>query len=121
MSDGGLHNRSTSGTFPPVIGERDDWAQIGARLRLVRLAMELNQPMIAERLGAGVTMQSWNNWERGRNEIPRRVAVKLCLLSGVDLDFIYRGEMGALSPSLAARIQAHIGRPPKRIRTPRVR
>ncbi len=63
--------------------------EIGNRLKVARLALDLNQKEICEVLG--VKVATWNHWESGRR-IPDPMAMKdLYLLHGVTMEWIYAG------------------------------
>lgn len=82
---------------------------VAERLQLTRLALGLSQAAIG-RL-AGIEPQAWNNNERARGRISLDQAIKLCIATGVSLDWIYRGEMRGLPHELAVKIQAQIAAP----------
>jgi hypothetical protein len=50
---------------------------------------------------------SWNGYEKGKTAIPAHHALALCRLSGVSMDWIYRGLWSAEVPfELAEKIRA---------------
>lgn len=63
--------------------------EISKRIRLVREALKMSQAALC-RL-ADISAQAWNNAETGDNMLTVQNAVKLCRISGVTLDWIYRG------------------------------
>ena len=65
--------------------------EIGKRLRLIREALKLSQAALC-RL-AEISPQAWNNAETGDNLLTIPSAVKLCRITGVTLDWIYRGQV----------------------------
>lgn len=77
-----------------------------------------SQVVTAGLLGNGMTAQKWNNYERGRDRIPVDVAIRLCVVTGANLDYIYRGIMGSLPSDLIQKIQEvrqrEAEQPPKR-------
>lgn len=79
---------------------------VAERMRLTRLALGLTQAAIGRLAGIGA--QAWNNNERARGRISLDQALKLCVATGVSLDWIYRGEMRGLPHELAVKIQAAI-------------
>jgi len=79
---------------------------VADRMRLTRVALGLTQAAIGRLAGIGA--QAWNNNERGRGRISLDQALKLCVATGVSLDWIYRGEMRGLPHELAVKIQAAI-------------
>lgn len=66
-----------------------DKAEIGARLKLVREALQLSQAEMCRR--AGIAPNTWNNYEKGTNRISLDEALKVANATGVPLDYIYRG------------------------------
>ena len=72
--------------------------EIGKRLRLVREALKMSQSALC-RL-AGITPQAWNNAETGDNLLTVPNAVRLCRVTGVTMDWIYRGQITSALPSV---------------------
>ena len=94
------------GINAPIVGDSDN-IEIGRRLGALRQALGLNQVTIARRLNLGSNPggpQKWNNWEHGRDRLKPPDATKICILTGVDLDYIYRGLMDHVPPELIDRI-----------------
>lgn len=77
--------------------------EIGARLKLLREAMQMEQAAFARLVG--IEPQAWNNYERGFRRISIDQAKKLCATTGVSLDWIYRGIAAGLPINLAAALQ----------------
>lgn len=102
------------GTVAPMLIRGNDphsLAAVAERMKLTRLALGLSQAAIG-RL-AGIEPQAWNNNERARGRISLDQAIKLCIATGVSLDWIYRGEMRGLPHELAVKIQEQIAAPEK--------
>lgn len=79
------------------------FADIGARLRLLRLAHGYkNQRHFAKLLGAGPTQ--YNNWEKGAARIPVAFALEMRKLTGGDLQYIYDGALSGLPAVLVSRL-----------------
>jgi len=74
-----------------------DPIEVGKRLRLLREGLKIKQAALC-RL-TGITGQVWNNAETGDNLLTVANAIKLCRVTGVTLDWIYRGQVTAL-PSI---------------------
>jgi transcriptional regulator with XRE-family HTH domain len=72
--------------------------EIGKRLKLVREALKMSQTALC-RL-AGISPQAWNNAETGDNLLTVRSAVKLCRVTGVTMDWIYRGQVTSALPAV---------------------
>lgn len=116
-----LSTKEPFANLPDVVA-RQTMAEIGRRLGALREAMGLSQVTISQRLGLGPIPggpQKWNNWEHGRNQIPPDHATALCIMSGVDLDYIYRGNMDRVPPELQPGIYAVLGEPKKAAKRPR--
>ena len=72
--------------------------EIGKRLKLMREALQMSQTALC-RL-AGISPQAWNNAETGDNLLTVPNAVKLCRVTGVTLDWIYRGQITSALPAV---------------------
>jgi transcriptional regulator with XRE-family HTH domain len=72
--------------------------EIGKRLKLVREALKMSQTALC-RL-ADITPQAWNNAETGDNLLTVPNAVKLCRVTGVTMDWIYRGQITSALPAV---------------------
>lgn len=77
---------------------------VGRRLRLVRERYPLGKQADAARL-LGVDLKRYNNWELGVVLFPVSAATKLCIKTGVDLDYIYRGEVSGLPVKLMTLLE----------------
>jgi transcriptional regulator with XRE-family HTH domain len=78
-------------------------AAISERLRLLQLSSGLKQAPFSRLVG--LSASQWNNYSRGRERISIDAALKVCVATGVSLDFIYRGERAALPFKLALDLQ----------------
>lgn len=84
---------------------------IGLRLQLIRVAFgivqghtrEMSQAEIARLSGVG--RQAWNNAETGDNRLGLDNAMKICVRTGVSLDYIYFGNPSGLPHALAVEIE----------------
>lgn len=85
-----------------------DKESVGRRLAIARAALSLQPSQLADFMGWGRT--SLSNWEAGTNYAPIERMAAFAKIYGVTLDFIYRGETGALPVSLHNRIVAVINR-----------
>jgi len=72
--------------------------EIGKRLKLVREALKMSQTALC-RL-ASISPQAWNNAETGDNLLTVPNAVKLCRVTGVTMDWIYRGQIVSALPAV---------------------
>lgn len=89
----------------PMDGRIDSFAQIGQRLRALRIAKGYadNQSGFAKM--CGITPQAWNNYETGSRRPDLESAAKIRQATGVTYDFIYNGVMSHLPMDLASAIQ----------------
>lgn len=70
---------------------------IGARLRLARIAVGLSQTAVADHLG--VTFQQIQKYERGANRISATTLSKIAALLGVSILYFFDDEAEHTSPS----------------------
>jgi transcriptional regulator with XRE-family HTH domain len=80
-----------------------DRKAIAERLKLTREAVGLNQAAFA-RL-TGIEPQAINNYENGLRGISVAQATKICIATGVSLDWIFRGIAAGLPINLATALQ----------------
>jgi transcriptional regulator with XRE-family HTH domain len=76
--------------------------EIGRRLRLTREAMGMTQAAFCRLIG--IDTPQWNNYEKGLRRISPDPALQLCRVTGVSMDWIYRGIPNQLPADLAAKI-----------------
>jgi transcriptional regulator with XRE-family HTH domain len=81
-----------------------DKRRVGERLTALREANEWQQKRFAKMIGAGMTPQKLNNYEKGRDLLPVHFAARVCDVSGTDFDYIYRGLLSGLPRDLAAKL-----------------
>ena len=74
---------------------------VATRLKLTREALGYKPSTMARLMG--VSQQAWTNWEHGRM-ISLPAALKLCSVTRVHLDWIYRGIREGLPRDLSERI-----------------
>lgn len=80
------------------------WKSVGERLSLLRVAKGFKyQKAFADLLDANPGQ--YNHWERGRQVIPVEYAVKVCILTGATLDYIYLGKTSGLPIGLASKLK----------------
>jgi transcriptional regulator with XRE-family HTH domain len=80
----------------------DSREEIGRRVKLTRMALGLSQAEMCRRVGANAS--AWNNAETGDSRISITMAIGLCQMSGVSLDWIYQGHRQHLPGYLASKI-----------------
>jgi transcriptional regulator with XRE-family HTH domain len=74
-------------------------AKVCARVRILRKFKGIPmQQQMAVLLGANI--KQYDHWENGRTVIPVLYAVRLCGLTGANLDYIYRGDISSLPINL---------------------
>lgn len=86
---------------PPI--DLESPAAIQLRLKSLRLAMGMKQAPWCRLVG--ISTAAWNNFESGYRRISIDQAIKICSAVGVSLDWIYRGQAGALPFDLAIKIK----------------
>lgn len=89
--------------------------EVARRLVLLRRALGHTQAFLAGLLDCAP--QAWANYEAGDRRISVDMALKLCAITGVSLDWVYRGNMAMLPTELAEKIQVEMrleARPPAR-------
>lgn len=84
------------------VSKETSLSMIAARLKWTRQAKGLNQASWC-RL-AGIEPQAWNNYESGLRRISIDQALKVCRVSGVTLDWIYRGVASGMPVELATSL-----------------
>lgn len=77
---------------------------IGARLLLTRQALGLAQNDFAKR--AGIAVNTYNQYEMGKNVPNLRSGHALCDAYSITLDWLYRGDNSGLRLELADAIKA---------------
>jgi transcriptional regulator with XRE-family HTH domain len=77
---------------------RPNPVEVGQRLRLLRFALghRKQTSMVAFLRRPTVTVQHWNNWERGRSFPPIHMARLIAMKALVTVDWLYWGERGGL-------------------------
>jgi transcriptional regulator with XRE-family HTH domain len=75
---------------------------VAARLRHSRVGLKLKQVKICEL--AEIEPGAWNNYEKARSRIGLDPATRLCQVTGLTLDWIFRGRLDSLPHALALAI-----------------
>lgn len=75
---------------------------VAVRLRLTREALGLSQARLC-RL-TGIAPNTWNNAETGDNMLGLANALRLCQVTGVTLEWIYRGNRFGLPQAIAEEL-----------------
>jgi DNA-binding XRE family transcriptional regulator len=82
-------------------------AIVAARLRMTREAFAMEQHEFADK--AGIARNTYNQYEQGQR-LPRLdIAVKLCEVYDLTLDWIFRGKLGGLPFNTARTLQSKVG------------
>lgn len=99
-----LMQRADSGQFRSAMAKPrlEDVETVGQRIDRIRRAMGWENQFIASQIG--VSPQQWRNYKMGDNVIPPVYAVKLCLVTGATMDFIYRNISRGISTDLAEKL-----------------
>jgi transcriptional regulator with XRE-family HTH domain len=91
-----------------MIGKEETNTAIGARLALTRRALgySLQTEFVATFAPFfNVSIQRWNNYEKGRQRIGVDVAAALCARWGLTLDWIYLGKWWGLPHGLVLAME----------------
>jgi transcriptional regulator with XRE-family HTH domain len=72
------------------------------RLKITRIALGLSQAEICRQ--TGITVQAWNNAETGDNRLTIDNALKLCRRYGLNLEWLFRGDIRGIAVDLARAI-----------------
>lgn len=81
-----------------------DATAVGARLKLARQALGLKPSEIADSLEIERTY--WSRFENGKRLPTLEFSVLMCCRYPLTLDFIYRGQTGALPEDFAKKLRA---------------
>lgn len=73
---------------------------IGERLRFLRQAKGVKHGVTMAKM-VGVSQSRYSNWENGIGVPPVEFAIKICQLTGANLDYIYLGNASSLPMHLA--------------------
>lgn len=79
--------------------------EIGARLKLARLALGKTQAEMASAMGSSTEGQAWENYAAGRRRIKTENALALRWL-GLPIEWIFEGHEGRMAGDLLAAIKA---------------
>jgi DNA-binding XRE family transcriptional regulator len=98
---------------PDMDGGPADKLEVAQRLRNTRIAFKLTQTRLCGLMG--IAIATWNNAETGHARIGVDTAIQFCNVTGVTLDWIYRGiKLGLPHGLVEALIQIEANPPPKR-------
>lgn len=75
---------------------------VADRLKAVRAELGLDPGGMAKKLSVGRTR--YLNWERGDNLPSERAMIVLCDLTGISMDYLYRGRVDVIPTGLAIRL-----------------
>lgn len=87
----------------PVSYSEHDQRMVGRRVKALHLAKGWDSKTFAGML-KGVTPAKLGNWEAGRHMIPIWAAIRVGMLTGTDILFIYQGVVGKMDGDLAVRV-----------------
>jgi transcriptional regulator with XRE-family HTH domain len=81
----------------------DTLTELGRRLRDYREALTMNQAEFAK--GAGLAVNTYNQWEQGKKRPDVAGAARICDAHGLTLDYIYRGKTDGLPVAIWKRLK----------------
>ena len=82
---------------------------VGLRLKAARQALGLDkQGSMATMLGVGTS--TYNNWELGIRLAPVSAMVRLYVIAGVSLDWIYAGDLRGMSMELGQKLRSDLAK-----------
>ncbi len=79
---------------------------IAHRLFLTRKALGYTQAFMANLIG--LQQSAWNNYEQGHRRIDVDPALRLCAVTGIDMSWIYQGNITGVPVELAEKIQLEL-------------
>lgn len=79
---------------------------VAARLRAVRAALGVNKANFADAIG--VDRSSYTKIEKGEKPLLPSAAYRIFELYGVDMNFIYLGQVGGLPVRLSSLVMSHL-------------
>ena len=82
--------------------------EVGLRLAAARQAMDLKQVQVCAAIA--VQPNTYSQWESGKRLADPLAVARFCDLYGITMDWIYRGQIGALPHSIADKVQAEYRR-----------
>jgi transcriptional regulator with XRE-family HTH domain len=88
--------------MPPRPVAPESTEAVAERLKVLRLALGLDQAEIARR--AGISASAWNNAETGDNRIGISNAIKLRTAFNIGLDYVFCGDLRVLPAELQREI-----------------
>lgn len=87
---------------------KEPWgpAMTAHRLAAIRTALGLSKAEFADRIG--IDRSSYTKIENGSKPILRPLAARIWQLYGIDLNFIYLGQVGGLPSNLSSKVIANL-------------
>ena len=84
---------------------------VAARLRAIKKEFDIKCNREMGEVCGGASFSQVNNWLNDNN-LPRvPEMISLCELTGITLDWLYRGHIGSMDPGLSIRLAKRIGKP----------
>ena len=87
-----------------TVPEETSRIAIGERLRLTRMALGLSQAEFCR--GAELETNTYNQYEKGRNQIRLDMAIRLVRAYRITLDWIYLGDPSNIPSGIHDKIRA---------------
>ena len=79
---------------------------VAPRLAAARMALGLSKAAFADSIG--VDRSSYTKIEKGQKPLLPRDAQRIYQLYGIDMNFIYLGQVGGLPSNLSSKVMAHL-------------
>ena len=81
-------------------------AMVARRLRAIRLALGLNKASFADMVG--IDRSSYTKIEKGEKPLLPYTAYRIYELYGLDMNFLYLGQVGGLPAALSRKLITHL-------------
>lgn len=82
-----------------------DKLYVGQRVKLLRKIYGMTLVDWATAIGDKCSPQKICNYEQGEDQLPLHFAAKICIITGVDFDYIYRGMLSGVPKTLVRKIR----------------
>ena len=81
------------------------YVETGLRLQRIETASEKTGAVLARLSNNRIPANRWSEWRQGKRLITIESAIELCGITGVTLDYIYRGDTSGLPLRLAEALR----------------
>lgn len=79
---------------------------VGRRIRALHLALGWNSRQFATMIS--VAPQKLNSWEMGDVMVPIAAAIKIAVVTGTNIEFVYQGRLDRIEPDLAVKVAERV-------------